>query len=758
MGDAILSDSFAEVMPLEDTEGSQVNFMGQDSAAAQLACATDDSDEHLMQDSPADLAHMEDLARPLVELADKLRGRGLEKDVAIPQIAVVGDQSSGKSSVLEAISGIPFPRGSGLVTRCATELRMQSAERFLARAYTTAARDAVATLTTVAAVECAIAQLTEELCSEQGFSAESIVIQLAAPNIPNLTVIDLPGIVRTTTAGQSRSVMQQVDGLLRSYMKQPRTIMLVLVPSNQDVATVGGLELAAEHDPEGVRTMGVLTKPDLINPGAEREAVAVLLNETKPLKLGYVMVKNRSHRDIANDMSLANAHAAEVAYFDEHCLFGALDRALFTVANLKQRLSALLVARIRAELPRMRAEIDEKLAAARADLVRLGPGFERCSPEEKAAAMVERINAYSACVAGSANGRYSEWLASAFDGGDDDGGDDVDPDFNFQEDDDDDGGGGEGGGAGAGRMYTDVYAAFTAFKRAVAATRPPDDADAVAAIRAEQQRFKGEELPGFLSFAFFRHKAAQIMAAWHAPADTLAQRVLGVLPTGSTAAAAAHAARLPALREALVRASAEAAEESMQRASDRIRLIWEHERSQPLTLDDRFMEVQCSSAHPSSGASCEHSPLRADPEIRPGACCRRRAQGINARRVQHIKSTLPRGAADAAAMDAWVERHMAFGTDGSDALAARDMLDFLAAYWDVASRRYTDAVCRAVQAEMLAAFGAALEARLGALRVDAAAAERCLAEDPLVRSQRAALQRKAERLAEAKTVVAACLG
>ncbi|KAG5191405.1 P-loop containing nucleoside triphosphate hydrolase protein [Tribonema minus] len=679
------------------------------------------------QDSPADLAHMEDLARPLVELPDKLRGIGLEKDVAIPQIAVIGDQSSGKSSVLEAISGIPFPRGSGLVTRCATELRMQIAETFLARAYTTEKRDAVATLGTVAGVERAIAQLTEDLCGAQGFSAESIVIELAAPHVPHLTVIDLPGIVRTTTAGQAQGVIQQVDGLLRSYMKQPSTIMLVVVPSNQDVATVGGLELAAEYDPDGVRTMGVLTKPDLINPGAERDAVAVLLNETKPLKLGYVMVKNRSQRDIADDMSLADAHAAERAYFAEHCLFGALDGALFTVAHLKQRLSALLVARIRAELPRMRAEIDAALAAARAGLARLGRGLEHCPPEERVAAVARHVDAYSACVAGSTTGRYGGWLTGAFDADAE-----VDPDFKFEEEDDEGGGGGSGG---AGRMYTDVYAAFTAFKRAVEATRPPDDADAVAALRAQQRRFRGEELPGFLSFDFFRRKAALLMDAWRAPADALVRRVHGVLAAGSAGVAAAQAARLPALRAMLAAESAEVAEDSAQRALERVRLIWEDERRQPLTVDDRFME------------------------------------GINARRVLHIRSTLPpaqprlqsgyaAGAAviEPAALDAWVARYMKLGTDDSDTLAARDMLDFLATYWDVASRRYTDAVCRAVQAEMLAAHGAALRARLGgAARVDAAAAERCLAEDPLVHAQRAALRRKAERLAQAQAVVAACL-
>jgi interferon-induced GTP-binding protein Mx len=90
-----------------------------------------------------------------------------------------------------------------------------------------------------------------------------------------------------------------VNVLIDCYMQQPHTIILAVVPSNQDVATVEVLERAARFDPHGDRTIGVLTKPDLIDQGAEHEVVSVLRNLTKPLQLGYIMVKNRSQHDMA---------------------------------------------------------------------------------------------------------------------------------------------------------------------------------------------------------------------------------------------------------------------------------------------------------------------------------------------------------------------------------------------------------------------------------------------------------------------------
>ncbi len=149
--------------------------------------------------------------RPWVDLIDKLRAVGIEKEIAIPQIAVMGDQSSGKSSVLEALSGVQFPRGAGLVTRCATELRMKNKKdaQWSARISLTWNDPQPAEAGEVDSpdqIGDKISKLTEVLLVARGSTFESehsILIELTSPDVPDLTIIDLPGIVRTTLEGQS---------------------------------------------------------------------------------------------------------------------------------------------------------------------------------------------------------------------------------------------------------------------------------------------------------------------------------------------------------------------------------------------------------------------------------------------------------------------------------------------------------------------------------------------------------------------------
>ena len=97
------------------------------------------------------------------------------------------------------------------------------------------------------------------------------MVKLVSPESPDLTVVDLPGIIRTATAGQGANVISDVNQLIQQYLAQERTIILAVIPSNQDIATVDILERAQQVDPHGVRTIGVLTKPDLISPGSEDE-------------------------------------------------------------------------------------------------------------------------------------------------------------------------------------------------------------------------------------------------------------------------------------------------------------------------------------------------------------------------------------------------------------------------------------------------------------------------------------------------------
>lgn len=175
--------------------------------------------------------------RPWLKLAEDLRALNLESELSVPQICVMGDQSSGKSSVLEALSGIPFPRGTGLVTRCPTRLVMRKAkpgESWFASISTSAEPSKKYPVTEVTALSSMIERLTNSLCPEANhFSTESIIIDLVSPDACDLTVVDLPGIIRTVTAGQSVHMIDHVNKLIKSFLEDPRTIILAVIPANQ---------------------------------------------------------------------------------------------------------------------------------------------------------------------------------------------------------------------------------------------------------------------------------------------------------------------------------------------------------------------------------------------------------------------------------------------------------------------------------------------------------------------------------------------
>ena len=316
--------------------------------------------------------------RPLLDLVDDLRRCGVEKHIAIPQIAVMGDQSSGKSSVLEAICKIPFPRGTGLVTRCATQVAMvKSVEDWNATVTIreegdeSSHGDVHRTYTEPGELTACIEELTDLLAgSDGGFSDDVIEIKLRGPNLQDLTIIDLPGIVKTRTEGQADSVIATVDALVNRYLNQDRTIILAVIPANVDIATVDILSRAEKADPDGTRTIGVLTKPDLVDEGGEAEVRKVLENKKKKLTHGYVMVKNRSQKELESNTSLEAAKEKEAEWFKKSAYVGADCRT--GSDDLITLLVDILVRNIKSTLPDMEREIDTLLDQKQTELEAAG--------------------------------------------------------------------------------------------------------------------------------------------------------------------------------------------------------------------------------------------------------------------------------------------------------------------------------------------------------------------------------------------------
>lgn len=155
----------------------------------------------------------------------------------MPQICVMGDQSSGKSSVLESLSGIPFPRGAGLVTRCPIRMVMKKArpgEQWSAVVSTTLNPEETQSAKDIPHLSTIINKSMQKLCQDEvNFSVESVVVELVSPDASDLTVVDLPGIIRTVTMGQNIQCIEQVNRLIKSCLLDERTIILAVIPANQ---------------------------------------------------------------------------------------------------------------------------------------------------------------------------------------------------------------------------------------------------------------------------------------------------------------------------------------------------------------------------------------------------------------------------------------------------------------------------------------------------------------------------------------------
>ena len=174
----------------------------------------------------------------------------------------------------------------------------------------------------------------------------------------------------THTAGQSEDVKEQVDGLLDRYLKQSRTIILAVIPSNVDIATVDIIERASKVDPSGEHTIDVLTKPDLVDRGGESEVRNVLENRTKPLHQGYFMLKNKSQEQLkGKPLTPQEARDAELAYFATS-EYAASNRV--GVEVLRSALTNLLVSQIQKALTSMLEEVTSVLTKTETDLASLG--------------------------------------------------------------------------------------------------------------------------------------------------------------------------------------------------------------------------------------------------------------------------------------------------------------------------------------------------------------------------------------------------
>uniref|UniRef100_A0A8C3VHY5 MX dynamin like GTPase 1 n=1 Tax=Catharus ustulatus TaxID=91951 RepID=A0A8C3VHY5_CATUS len=326
----------------------------------------------------------EEKIRPCIDLVDSLRALGIEKDLSLPAIAVIGDQSSGKSSVLEALSGVALPRGNGIVTRCPLELKLKRLPEGQAWQGKISYRNKSQELLDPSEVDGAIRQAQDVVAGTKGaISGQLISLEVRSPDVPDLTLIDLPGIARVAVGDQPKDIGDQIKMLLKRIIGCKETVNLVVVPCNVDIATTEALKMAQEVDPTGERTIGILTKPDLVDRGTEEGIVKILRNRVIPLKKGYMIVKCRGQQDIHNKLTLAAAIQQERAFFENHKHFRAiLKEGKATIPHLAEKLTNELVKHIIKTLPALESQIRDTLHETLQDLQRYNRGTPQTEAEK----------------------------------------------------------------------------------------------------------------------------------------------------------------------------------------------------------------------------------------------------------------------------------------------------------------------------------------------------------------------------------------
>jgi dynamin 1-like protein len=149
-----------------------------------------------------------------------------------------------------------------------------------------------------------------------GISPAPINLRIYSPNVLTLTLVDLPGLTKVPVGDQPRDIERQIREMVMKYITKANAIILAVTAANTDLANSDGLKMAREVDPEGQRTIGVLTKVDLMDTGTD--VVDILAGRIIPLRLGYVPVVNRGQRDIENKKAISYALENERNFFEQH--------------------------------------------------------------------------------------------------------------------------------------------------------------------------------------------------------------------------------------------------------------------------------------------------------------------------------------------------------------------------------------------------------------------------------------------------------
>jgi GTP-binding protein EngB required for normal cell division len=350
--------------------------------------------------------------RKVVNLIDELRDIGLQQHISLPRIAVLGTQSAGKSSLLESIVGMDFlPRGDGVVTRRPLEMRLVHVPNGQNdKPYAVFDRFKDKKFTNFDEVRDTINKLTDEVAgASKGIVDSPIILTVYSYSCPDLTLVDLPGITRIPIAGQQQDIERVTKEMAKRYCGDPRTIILAVIPANADMSTSDALQMAMELDPKGTRTLGVITKIDIMDRGTN--AKKMIMGEEIALKLGYVGVKGRSKHDIDMKVTVRKGLDEEKQYFASHPVYSTMPPGYLGIETLTQKLTKILFHHIRAYLPEILKEINSKIKDCEERMKDLGTSLP-ISTKDKIQLLWQLVTKFTENFKNALSGRYDAKLES----------------------------------------------------------------------------------------------------------------------------------------------------------------------------------------------------------------------------------------------------------------------------------------------------------------------------------------------------------
>ncbi|XP_039224614.1 dynamin-2 isoform X3 [Crotalus tigris] len=332
---------------------------------------------------------MEELIPLVNKLQDAFSSIGQSCHLDLPQIAVVGGQSAGKSSVLENFVGRDFlPRGSGIVTRRPLILQLIFSKTEYAEFLHCKSKK----FTDFDEVRQEIEAETDRATgTNKGISPVPINLRVYSPHVLNLTLIDLPGITKVPVGDQPQDIEYQIKDMILQFISRESSLILAVTPANMDLANSDALKQAKEVDPQGLRTIGVITKLDLMDEGTD--ARDILENKLLPLRRGYIGVVNRSQKDIDGKKDIRAALAAERKFFLSHPAYRHMADRMGT-PHLQKVLNQQLTNHIRDTLPSLRSKLQSQLLSLEKEVEEY-KNFRPDDPTRKTKALLQMVQQFA---------------------------------------------------------------------------------------------------------------------------------------------------------------------------------------------------------------------------------------------------------------------------------------------------------------------------------------------------------------------------